>query len=123
MRPRSVAYFIVALAIAVFVAANWSVVTHPTPINFLIGAITAPLGFLILVIALLVVGIAMLSHAFARLSWRQERRTLTQELERQRQRADHADESRVRELRDFLAQETGSIREQLERVLASLSRK
>jgi uncharacterized integral membrane protein len=123
MRPRSIAYLIVALAIAVFVAANWGVVANSTTINFLVGTIKAPLGVLILVIAVLIVCIALLSHAFARLSWRQERRNLTQELERQRQRADQAEHSRVKELRDFLAQETGTIREQLDRVLASLSRR
>jgi len=123
MRPRSIAYLIVALAIAVFVAANWSVVAHPTPINFLIGAITAPLGLLILVIAVLIVCISLLSHGFARLNWRQERRSLTQEIDRQRQRADQAEHSRVKELRDFLAQETGTIRDQLDRVLANVSRK
>lgn len=123
MKPRSVAYLIVAVAIAVFVVANWDVVVRPTPINFLVGTITAPLGLLLLVVAVLIACIALLAQAFAHLSWRQERRRLAEELERQRARADQADASRVKELRDFLAQETGSLREQLDRVLASLSRR
>lgn len=123
MKPRTVVYLIIALAIAVFVVANWNVVARSTPINFLLGTVTAPLGLLILVIAVLIVAIALAAHAFARRSWTLERRSLSQEVDRQRVRADQADESRVRELRDFLAQETGTIRGQLDRVLATLPRK
>lgn len=123
MKPRTIVYAIIALAIAVFVVANWSVVARSTQINFLLGSVAAPLGLLVLVIAALIVAIALAAHAFARRSWSQERRSLSQELERQRLRADQADQSRVKEMRDFLAQETGTIRGQLDRVLATLPRK
>lgn len=123
MRVRTVAYLLVAVAIAVFVAINWSVFLTQTPIDFLFTRITGPLGFLILVIAVLIACIALIAHGFARLTWRQERRALAQELDRQRQRAEQADASRLKELRDFLAQETQSLREQLDRVLETLARK
>lgn len=122
MRVRTIIYLVVALLIAVFIGVNWGVMLRSTPIDFVFTEITAPLGFLILVIAVLIAFIALLGHVLARLAWRQERRGLAQELARQRQRADQVEQSRVQELRDFLAQETRIIREQLDRVLANLSR-
>lgn len=123
MRPRSVAYLVLAIAIGVFVIANWSVIDRSTEINFLVARVSAPLGLLILVIAALIVLIAFISHTLTLLAWSKERRGLAREVERQRARADEVEQSHVKELRDYLGGETRTIREQLDRVMESLSRK
>jgi uncharacterized integral membrane protein len=123
MRPRTVAYLIVLLLLAVFVLVNRSVIATSQEINFLVGTIKAPLGVLILVIAALVFAIDLVSHAFARRAWDQERRRLGEETERLRMRAEQAEESRVEAVRDLIERETAVIRGQLDRVLASLPRR
>ncbi|MGB6449617.1 MAG: hypothetical protein WBE92_02580 [Steroidobacteraceae bacterium] len=123
MRPRAVAYLIVLALLAVLVLANWNVIASSQEISFLVGRITAPLGVLILVIAALVFAIDLVSHAFARRAWDQERRRLGDEKERMRVRAEQAEESRVEAVRDLIERETAVIRGQLDRVLASLPRR
>lgn len=123
MRPRTVAYLLVLLLLAVFVLANWNVIASSHEINFLVGRITAPLGVLILVIAALVFAIDLVSHAFAYRAWDQERRRLGEETERMRARAEQAEESRVEAVRDLLEREMAAIRGQLDRVLANLPRR
>ena len=123
MRPRNVAYLIVLLWLVVFVLANWNVIASSHEISFLVGRVTAPLGLLILVIAVLVFAIDLVSHAFSRRAWDQERRSLAQEMERLRVRAEQAEESRIEAVRDLIERETAVIRGQLDRVLASLPRR
>ncbi len=123
MRPRNVAYLIVLLLLVVFVLANWNVIASSHEISFLVGRVTAPLGVLILVIAALVFAIDLVSHAFSRRSWDQERRGLSQEMERLRLRAEQAEESRIEAVRDLIERETAVIRGQLDRLLASLPRR
>ncbi len=123
MRPRNVAYLIVLLLLLVLVLANWNVIASSHEISFLVGRITAPLGVLILVIAALVFAIDLVSHAFSRRAWDQERRSLAQEMERLRVRAEQAEASRIEAVRDLIERETATIRGQLDRLLASLPRR
>ncbi len=123
MRPRNVVYLVVLLLLLVLVLANWNVIASSHEISFLVGRITAPLGVLILVIAALVFAIDLVSHAFSRRAWEQERRSLAQEMERLRVRAEQAEESRIEAVRDLIERETAVIRGQLDRLLASLSRR
>lgn len=123
MRPRNVVYLVVLLLLLVLVLANWNVIASAHEISFLVGRITAPLGVLILVIAALVFAIDLVSHAFSRRAWEQERRSLAQEMERLRVRAEQAEESRIEAVRDLIERETAVIRGQLDRLLASLSRR
>jgi uncharacterized integral membrane protein len=123
MKPRTVVYLVVLLLLAVFVLANWNVIASAHEISFLVGRVTAPLGLLILVIAALVFAIDLVSHAFSRRAWDQERRSLAEEMERLRARAEQAEESRIEALRELIERETAVIRGQLDRVIAGLARR
>ncbi len=123
MRPRNVVYLIVVLLLAVFVLANWQVIATSHELSFLVGRITAPLGVLILVIAALVFAIDLVSHALSWREWDRERRSLAEEMERLRVRAEQAEASRIEALRDLLERETATLRGQLDRLLASLEQK
>lgn len=120
MRPRTVVYLIVFLILAVFVLANWGEISRPARLNLLVAEMTAPLGAMLLLVVGVILALDYAVHALSRHAWNRERRMLTQELERHRLRADQAEESRIRELRETVERESAMIRAQLERVLASL---
>jgi hypothetical protein len=63
--------------------------------------------------------IGFIAHGLARYGWQRERRSLSQEIEQLRARADVSEESRLRELREIVERETGVIRSQLERLLSN----
>lgn len=120
MRPRTVVYLIVFLILAVLVLANWGEISRPARINLLVAEVTAPLGAMLLSVVGVVLALDYALHALSRHAWNRERRMLTQELERHRLRADEAEESRIRQLRETVERESALIRAQLERVLASV---
>ncbi|HUN24955.1 MAG TPA: hypothetical protein VMU67_01515 [Steroidobacteraceae bacterium] len=116
MKPRSVAYLIALVLLGVFVLANWNLVARTEELSFLVGRVRAPLGLLIVLLVALVFVIDLAAFGFARRAWGHERRTLTQELELLRLRADRAEESRINELRALVERETAAIRAQLDRL-------
>jgi hypothetical protein len=120
MNARSVAYIVVGLALLVFTLANWHVLMSPADLNLILGHYHAPLGLLVVVVAAAIFAIEFGAHALSRQSWRRERRTLAERIEELQLRADAAEASRIRELRELVERETGAIRAQLERLLTSL---
>jgi len=120
MRPRNVAFIVIALLLLFIVLANWSVIVQPTQLNLLITTLNAPLGLLIVLVGMAVFAIDFTVHSLSRLSWSRERRELTAQIERQRLLADQAEESRVRALQEQLEREAASIRAQLDRLSAEL---
>lgn len=123
MRFRTAAYAVLLLIIIALLVANRSVIATNTPINFLVARASAPFGVLILVVAALIVLADFAAHTFSRFAWRRERRTLAEERDTLRQRAEEAEASRIRELKETVERESAAIRSQLDRVLASLPRK
>ena len=117
MRPRNVMFIVVALLLTFIVLANWAVISQPTEISLLVARINAPLGLLLLIVALAVFAIDFTLHSLSRLSWSRERRDLNAQIERHRVLADQAEESRVRELKNLIERETATIRAQLEQLL------
>ncbi len=121
MKPRTVTYIIVLLILLVFVLANWAVITRPTQINLLVARVDAPLGILLLLIAGVILAIDAIVHALSRHAWTKERRSLTEQLERQRARADEAEASRIQALHELVERETAMIRVQLDRIMNAIS--
>lgn len=117
MRPRNVIFIVIALLLLFIVLANWGVISQPTEISLLVAKINAPLGLLMLLIAVAVFAIDFTMHSLSRLTWSRERRELTAQIERQRVLADQAEESRVRELKELIERETTAIRAQLEQLM------
>ena len=117
MRPRNVVFIVIALLLLFIVLANWRVISQPTEISLLVARINAPLGLLLLLVALAVFAIDFTMHSLSRFSWSRERRELTAQIEQHRLLADQAEASRVRELRELIERETAAIRAQLDQLI------
>jgi hypothetical protein len=116
MKARTVAYIIVLILVVVFLLANWRVISMPVEISFLVSSFRAPLGVLIVLVALAIFALDFVSNALARSAWSRERRELTAEVQQLRRRADEAEHSRLKELHETVERETAAIRAQLERL-------
>lgn len=116
MRIRTVIYILVLLIVLAFLLDNWHTISNPTDLNFFVARIHAPVGILILLVAVVIAAIGLIAHGLARYAWQRERRNLSQEVEQLRARVDVSQESRLRELREVLERETAAIRSQLERL-------
>lgn len=117
MSIRGSVYALITALIVVFTLANWSVVTQLTTLNLLVARIEAPLGVVMLLATLAVIGIDVILLQVQRIAWRREQRALRRELERQRALAESAEASRLDALHAFVASETAGLRAQLERLL------
>lgn len=123
MRVRNVVYVVLLLIVVALLVANRSVIATSTPLNFLVAQVNAPFGILILIVAVLIALVDFIAHALSRYGWLRERRSLSHEIELLRERADQAEASRIRELRETVERESAAIRDQLDRVLATLPRR
>ena len=116
MKVRTVVYIVVLLIVVAFLLANWSTISNPSDLNFFFARIHAPVGVLILLVAAVIGAIAFIAHGLARYTWLRERRSLAQQIEELRSRADVVQESHLQELKEVLERETAAIRSQLERL-------
>lgn len=120
MRPRNVLYIVIGLLLLVLVLINWHVIAQSTELNLIFATVQAPLGVLIVLIAAAILAVDFAVYTLNRLSWTRERRELAVQIEQLRLRADQAEESRIRELRELLERETATIRSQLDQLAALL---
>ena len=120
MRPRNVLYIVIALLLLVLVLINWRVVAQSTQLNLIFTTVQAPLGVLIALIAAAILAVDFAVYSINRLAWTRERRELAAQIEQQRLRADQAEESRIRTLRETLERETAAIRTQLDQLTMAL---
>lgn len=120
MRPRNVLYIVMGLLLLVLVILNWKVITLSTELKLIFVTVQAPLGVLIVLIAGAVLAVDFAVYSLNRLSWARERRELAAQIEQQRLRADQAEESRIRGLRELMERETAAIRAQLDLISTAL---
>ncbi|MGH8258186.1 MAG: LapA family protein [Steroidobacteraceae bacterium] len=120
MRLRTIVYVVLLLIVVALLVANRSVIATSTPLNFIVARANAPFGILILIVAVLIALVDFIAHAFSRLGWQRERRNLRREIELLRERADQAEASRIRELKETVERESAALRSQLDRVLSTL---
>ena len=118
MRPRTVVYVILAVILAALLIANRAVIATSTPLNFLVTRAHAPFGVLILIVAILIALADFIAHALSRYGWLRERRSLANETGMLRERAEQAEASRIRELKETVERESAAIRSQLDRLTA-----
>jgi uncharacterized integral membrane protein len=123
MKVRTVVYIILLLIVLAFLLANWHTISNPSDLNFFVARIHAPVGVLILLVTAVIAAVAFIAHGLARYAWQRERRSLAQEIEQLRSRADGMQESHLQELREVVERETAAIRSQLEHLLGNLPRK
>lgn len=105
---------LVAVAIALLAALNWTTLNAPTVIDLAATSADAPLGVVMLVLdgvlAALLVLIALRSHVGSLL----ESRKLLKELQRLQALADKAEASRVESLQQFMADEFRQLNQRLQ---------
>jgi uncharacterized membrane protein YciS (DUF1049 family) len=117
MKKHHTTLYIVVLAlIGILTLANWSALSQPINFNLLVTEVIAPIGVLVFAIVAAVFLVDWVIYALRRRSWNTERQDLTRQLEESRLRADSAEESRIRSLRDTLETELTAIRAKLDRI-------
>lgn len=102
MKVRTVLLFLVLLAIVIFTALNWTVITTPTTLSLLVATVEAPLGLIMLGLLLLLTGVFAIFTGYHQTSTLLEARQQTKALEAQRKLADQAEASRITELQNLL---------------------
>jgi uncharacterized integral membrane protein len=102
MHLRNVALLVVLVAVAVFAALNWSVITAPTTLSLGFAEVQAPLGLVLLVMLAAITALFLFYLVYLQTTVLLEHRRHSRELETQRQLADQAEVSRFTELRTLL---------------------
>ena len=110
MKPRSVLYVVIAVLLAILVIKNWAVISPSTQLDLIFVDVKAPLGVLLLLIAGAILAINFVVNSF-------ERRGLAAQIEQLRLRADEAEESRIRGLREVMEREMAEIRRRLDELI------
>jgi uncharacterized membrane protein YgaE (UPF0421/DUF939 family) len=114
MYLRTVLILIVLGAVALFTVVNWQAVTAPTSLSLIVGTVEAPLGLILLGLILLLLVLFVVYVAYLQSSVLLESRRHARELQAQRDLAEHAESSRLRELRSFVESQLQSLTRQLE---------
>ncbi len=96
--------------LAVFALTNWSVLTAPTTLSFLVFDIEGPLGIILLGITLVLVALFALYALTLRTNMLMESRRHNQELQAQRKLAESAETSRISELHAQIEREFAQLR-------------
>jgi uncharacterized integral membrane protein len=121
MYLRTVLILLVLGVLTVFTAVNWSVITEPTSLSLIIGTVQAPLGLILLGSILLLTTLFLVYIAYLQSSVLLESRRYARELQAQRELAEQAESSRLRELRAFLETQLQNMSRQTEGCKTELS--
>jgi uncharacterized integral membrane protein len=113
MSIRSILLIVVAALVAVFVAANWTVMTTPTDLSLIFTTVYAPVGVVMLCILGLMALVFFAFVAYLQSSVLVETRRHAKELAAQRELADKAEASRFTDLRAFLTDELARVHQQV----------
>jgi uncharacterized integral membrane protein len=106
--------------LALFTAANWSLVTAPASLNFLAFSVQGPLGLILLGATLLLVALCAVYVLSLRTSTLVETRRHFKELDVQRQLADKAEASRFTALGTQISDELSRTRAALDETRTQL---
>ncbi|MEQ1713324.1 MAG: hypothetical protein ABL908_18265 [Hyphomicrobium sp.] len=114
---------VILLLLAVFSLANWSVLSAPATLSFIVFDIEGPLGVILLGAMLVVVGLFVLYVLTLRTSMLIESRRHNQELQAQRKLAETAEASRLSELRVQIEREFAAVRAAVGEINGQMDRK
>jgi hypothetical protein len=115
MYLRTILIVLVLAALALFTAVNWQAFTTPTTLSLIIGTVKAPLGLVLLGIVVLLAALFLIYVVYLQSSVLFETRRHARELQAQRELAEHAEISRIHELRGSLETRLQTLGEQAER--------
>ena len=108
--------------LAIFAVVNWSALTAPTALSFLVLRVEAPLGVILLCFALLFALLLLAGVAVQRTAMLIETRRHAQELRALRELAENAEASRLAELRRHLDQATNTLAAHIAQIDDKLNR-
>ena len=114
MSIRSILVIVVAALVAIFVAANWGVMTTPTDLSLLFMTVYAPVGVVMLCILGVMALVFIVFAAYQQSNLLVQMRRHAKELAAQRELADRAEASRFTDLRNFLTEELGKLTQQVD---------
>ena len=110
-------------ALALFTAANWSAFTTPTTLSVIFASVEAPLGLILLAIVVLLAALFLIYVVYLQSSVLLETRRHARELHSQRELAEHAEISRIQDLRSFLETQLKTFGQQSELSRAEMAGK
>jgi uncharacterized integral membrane protein len=110
MKLVLVAVAAIFVLLLVFTAANWQVLTTPTPLSFVAFSVQGPLGIILLGVLVVVTALVVIYALLLRTSWLMESRKLNRQLEEKRELAEKAEASRITALQELLTAEFESLR-------------
>ena len=113
MKLPTLLLLLVLTVIVVFAIVNWTVITAPTTVSLLVTDVQAPLGLVMLGLAVLVTVLFLIYVAYLQTSVLLEARRHSRELQAQRELADKAEASRFTDLRIYLDTELRKLGEQV----------
>jgi uncharacterized integral membrane protein len=102
MRLRTLLLLLVVLAVVLFAALNWAIITTPTTLSLLVTTVEAPLGLVLLGMLVLLSGLFAVFAGYLQTTTLLEARQHARELQAQRKLADQAEASRLAELQNLL---------------------
>jgi DNA anti-recombination protein RmuC len=115
-------FLVLALgALALFTAANWSAFIAPTTLSVIFATIEAPLGLVRLSVVVLLTALFLIYVVNLQSSVLFETRRHARELHAQRELAEHAEISRLRDLRSSLEAQLQSLGKRTEQAKTELS--
>jgi type III secretory pathway component EscR len=115
-------FLVLALgALALFTAANWSAFIAPTTLSVIFATIEAPLGLVLLSVVVLLAALFLIYVVYLQSSVLLETRRHARELHAQRELAEHAEISRLHDLRSSLEAQLQTLGKQTEQAKAELS--
>jgi uncharacterized integral membrane protein len=121
MGPFGVVVLVALGLLALFAAMNWGALTAPTVLSFLGATVEAPLGLILLGVAVFFAVLTLAYAAWQRTAMLLEARRQAQALEAQRRIAEEAEASRLAELRMQLEREMAAVRRTIEESANGLS--
>jgi biopolymer transport protein ExbB/TolQ len=105
MKLRTLLLVVFILLVAGFVALNFEQILQPTPLNFGVTQVQAPLGLVLLAMLTLVLVVFLAALVYSQTLHMMEVRRITRDAADQRTLADKAESSRFTELRQYLQTE------------------
>lgn len=110
-------------ALALFTAVNWSAFVTPTTLSVIFASVEAPLGLVLLGMVVLLAALFLIYVVYLQSSVLLETRRHARELHSQRELAEHAEISRIEDLRSFLETQLKTFGQQTEWSRAEMSAK
>ncbi len=118
MKMLSFVIAAVLILVAIFAAANWSVLIQSTTLSFVAFETQAPLGIILLGVTLGVVALVVGYALTLRTNWLMETHRLNKEVQKQRELAEQAETSRTSELRSLIELELTAVRTAIQETAA-----